>query len=214
MADFSSSGRLPKNYGSNLRQSEGKLYPDLEQKLSGEPDFQVAIWLCTEEEEDDCRVAEELSRCASEILLIADAGVDVANRRSEAELPPKVLLFIVRVALPLNWPWLSMPPPMPVEPFVIVRSEIVTVRPKSSIRNTRLAWLASMQSPMLGKFCENFGQQISEKNTERNKQMKTPIRFLFTLLCAATLSVQTVHAATFVVIASNLKLSVYACRTP
>jgi len=26
--------------------------------------------------------------------------------------------------------------------------------------------------------------------------------------------VQTVHAATFVVIASNLKLSVYACRTP
>ena len=146
MADFSSSGRLRKNYGSNLRQSEGKLYPDLEQKLSGEPDFQVAIWLCTEEEEDDCRVAEELSRCASEILLIADAGVDVANRRSEAELPPKVLLFIVRVALPLNWPWLSMPPPMPVEPFVIVRSEIVTVRPKSSIRNTRLAWLASTVS--------------------------------------------------------------------
>lgn len=77
-----------------------ELYPDLEQKLSGEPDFQVAIWLCTEEEEDDCRVAEELSRCASEILLIADAGVDVANRRSEAEFPLKVLLLTVSVALP------------------------------------------------------------------------------------------------------------------
>jgi hypothetical protein len=40
-----------------------------------------------------------------------------------------------------------------------------------------------------------FGGQISEKNDQSNKPMKTPIRFLFTLLCAAAFSLPSVHAA-------------------
>src|SRR5262249_12528101 len=42
--------------------------------------------------------------------------------------------------------------------------------------------------PHCRKVFGNFGGQISYKNDESNRQMKKPIRFLFTLLCAAIAS--------------------------
>src|SRR5437773_440711 len=63
-----------------------KSYSDLERKFprgcSG-AHFQIALWFYSGEESDDDRMAEELSRCASEIVLIPGAGADVAKRRPQ-----------------------------------------------------------------------------------------------------------------------------------
>src|SRR5437667_233445 len=45
--------------------------------------FQIALWFYSGEESADDRMAEELSRCASEIVLIPGAGADVAKRRPQ-----------------------------------------------------------------------------------------------------------------------------------
>ena len=63
-----------------------KSYSDLERKFprgcSG-AHFQIALWFYSGEESADDRMAEELSRCASEIVLIPGAGADVAKRRPQ-----------------------------------------------------------------------------------------------------------------------------------
>jgi GT2 family glycosyltransferase len=61
-------------------------YPDLEPKLPRDysgADFQIAVLFYSAMDKDDDRIAEELSRCASEIVLIPGAGADVAKRRSQ-----------------------------------------------------------------------------------------------------------------------------------
>jgi GT2 family glycosyltransferase len=55
-------------------------------KLSQEADashFEIALWFYSSEESYDDRMVEELSRYANEIVLIPDAGVDVAERRPQ-----------------------------------------------------------------------------------------------------------------------------------
>jgi O-antigen biosynthesis protein len=59
-------------------------FADLKQRLPrdcSQTYFQIAIWFYSGEETDDDRVIEEVSRCASEIVLIPGAGADVARRR-------------------------------------------------------------------------------------------------------------------------------------
>ena len=59
-------------------------YPDLERKLPrdyGRADSQIAILLYSGMNNNDDQIAGELSRCASEIVLIPSAGVSVAKRR-------------------------------------------------------------------------------------------------------------------------------------
>ena len=47
---------------------------------------------------------------------------------------------------------------------------------------------------------ENFDRRMPDaRSNEINKPMKTPLRFLFTLLCAAIVSLPSVHAATITV---------------
>jgi GT2 family glycosyltransferase len=61
-------------------------FADLKQKLPpecSEAYFQIAIWFYSGEERDDDRIVEELSRCTNEIVLIPDAGADVAKRRPQ-----------------------------------------------------------------------------------------------------------------------------------
>jgi len=61
-------------------------YPDLEPKLPRDysgADFQIAVLFYSAMDKNDDRIAEELSRCASEIVLIPGAGADVAKRRSQ-----------------------------------------------------------------------------------------------------------------------------------
>ena len=54
-------------------------------------------------------------------------------------------------------------------------------------------------APNCRKVFGNFDGQISCNNDESNKPMKTPIRFLFMVLCAAIVSLPSVHAATITV---------------
>ncbi|PYJ47795.1 MAG: hypothetical protein DME85_03365, partial [Verrucomicrobia bacterium] len=61
-------------------------FADLKQKLPrdcSEEYFQIAIWFYSGEERDDDRIAEELSRCTSEVVLIPGTGADVAKRRPQ-----------------------------------------------------------------------------------------------------------------------------------
>ena len=61
-------------------------FADLKQKLPRdcrEEYFQIAIWFYSGEERDDDRIAEELSRCTSEVVLIPGTGADVAKRRPQ-----------------------------------------------------------------------------------------------------------------------------------
>src|SRR5205809_2219344 len=63
-----------------------KSYSDLERKFPrgcSRAHFQIALWFYSGEESADDRMAEELSRCASEIVLIPGAGADVAKRRPQ-----------------------------------------------------------------------------------------------------------------------------------
>ena len=58
---------------------------NLAQKLEEEPAarFETAIWFYPPEKSDDDRVAELLSRCATDILLIPGTGTDGAERRPQ-----------------------------------------------------------------------------------------------------------------------------------
>jgi hypothetical protein len=47
------------------------------------PHFKVAIWFCSAEESDDDRLSKELSRYASYVVLVPDAGANVTKRRSQ-----------------------------------------------------------------------------------------------------------------------------------
>jgi GT2 family glycosyltransferase len=61
-------------------------YPDLERKLNrdyGGADFQIAVLFYSGMDKNDDRIAEELSRCSSEIVLIPGADADATKRRSQ-----------------------------------------------------------------------------------------------------------------------------------
>ena len=70
---------------------------ELAAKLSQEATatrFETAIWFYPSEKSDDDRMVEELSRCASEIVLIPCAGVDI--ERAAAANCPKI--WPIRIA--------------------------------------------------------------------------------------------------------------------
>jgi len=60
----------------------GESRADLAEKLRQDPArFEIAVWFYPSGKSDDDRIAEELSRHADDVVLIAGAGAEVAERR-------------------------------------------------------------------------------------------------------------------------------------
>src|SRR6266536_3229354 len=58
---------------------------------NGAAHFEVAVWFYQLESSDDDRLAEELSRCADDIVLMPGTCVDVSQRRQQHETPDTLI---------------------------------------------------------------------------------------------------------------------------